>query len=374
MNKPSGSRNGFITKNGTDKPGHGQAYLNYQVAVCRPYINKACLALGVFNEAMLVPDLLFVESGVGKLLIALLRTAFTAILIFFSVYYSKSRGFRSFHRAVTSIELFSLAIFLFVMVQYDPPDFIIQSSGLYLLILIIFLFPNRYRNMLLASVIGVAGFLVVSRQKVVGLECSQLAASIVYSAAMIFICSVFTLGRDRQQYREFLAKTRLIEMNYTDQLTKASNRSKLLAEFKRWAKICRQHRQPISLSLFDIDHFKAINDQYGHLSADNVLIELTELIRTQLRNSDLLVRWGGDEFVILLPRTELKDAVQILERIRSAVKKKRFIGEIRVTCSFGVEQIHENSTLDATIKAADTLMYAGKKQGGNRVEYRRKVD
>ncbi|QAT49171.1 GGDEF domain-containing protein [Caproiciproducens sp. NJN-50] len=351
------------------KSERGQAYFNYQLLSCRRYMNKICLAVGIFNELLLIPDLLFIASGTGRTLIVLFRTVFTALLILFSMYYSGNRGFRSFYRMTTAAELLAVALFLFVMVQYDPPDFMIQASGLYIIVLAVFLFPNRYRNMLLVSVLGISGFLFFSWRKLGRLDPNEMTASIIYFSATVLICSIFALGRNKQQYREFLTKTRLLEMSYTDQLTKASSRNRLFSEFARWQKICRRQREPLSLSLFDIDQFKSVNDRFGHTVADHVLVELAGMIRAILPDSNLLVRWGGDEFVVLLPATSLEEAVRILETVRSAVEKKCFTREIKITCSFGVAQMEENSTLDSLIHEADDRMYEGKKRGGNRVEY-----
>ncbi len=352
------------------KPGRRTAYFNYQLISSRKYINQVCLAVGVFNEALLIPDSIFVKSPMSKLLIVLFRTLFTGLLVLFSLYCSRARGYRSFYRCTTGMELLAVAIFLFVLVQYDPPNFMVQAAGLYILLLAFFLVPNRYRNMLAVSTVGMAGFLYFSWRKLGGLSIDELMAAVIYFAATVLICSIFALGRDRQQYGEFLSKAQLMKLSYTDQLTRASSRNRLFSEFARWQKICLGRQRPLSLSLFDIDRFKSVNDQFGHSIADRVLAELADVIRAHLRSSDLLVRWGGDEFVILFPETDRNKAAGILNRVRYAIEKKRFAGKIHITCSFGLAEMEEGSTLDSMVQKADDLMYSAKKQGGNRVEIR----
>lgn len=374
MKKTAFGRVRLISANHGGRLGRGQPYFNYQLLSCRSYTNKICLAAGIFNELLLIPDLLFVTNGTGRILIILFRTAFTALLVLFSLYYSRNKKFRYFYHIATAAELLAVSLFLFVMVQYQPPNFMIQAMGLYIIILAVFIFPNRYWNMLLVSVCGISGFLFLSWWKLGRLNPEELTASVIYFLATVMICSIFALGRNRQQYREFLAKTRLIEMSYTDQLTKVSSRNRLFSEFARWKRVCGRRHRPISLSLFDIDRFKSVNDRYGHMAADHVLVELAGLVQSHLRSADLLVRWGGDEFVILLPGMNLENAARILESIRGAVEKKYFTGEIRITCSFGAAQLEEDSTLDSLIRKADDRMYAGKKQGGNRVESGKRKD
>jgi len=344
-----------------------QEYFNYQLVSCRKYMNKVSLIAAAFNQILLIPDMMFVNNMTGKLITAFLRTVFTGILILFSLYYSKARVFHSFYRLVSAVEFLDILLFLFITEQYGQPNFMIQVSGLYVILLSIFFFPNRYRNMLILSFLVMAAFLALAWRETGGFNANELFVSILYFLATILICSIFALGRDRQQYREFIVKNRLMKMSYTDQLTKVSNRNKLLAEFAKWQKKCKEQGQSFCMALFDIDQFKSINDRFGHTMADDVLVELAKTIRPHLRSTDLLVRWGGDEFVILLPQTTRKDAVKVLNRIRFTVENKQFVGKIHITCSFGLADTEGDATLETMLQQADNLMYEGKKQGGNRV-------
>ena len=345
-----------------------QAYFNYQLASWRKYIYRSCLVLGAFNEALLIPDLMLIGDGAGRALVVVFRTLFTALLVLFSLFSRRIRAGRSFFRLMTGLEFLAVVIFLFVLTRYEKPDFMIQAAGLYIMILIVFLFPNRYWSMLAVSLFGIAGFYFLFCFVIGGVGVNELTASLVYFAATLYVCSIYAVGQDRRQYREFLSKIQLMRMNYTDPLTKASSRNRLFSEFARWQRSCLRHRKPLSLALFDIDRFKSVNDRYGHVLADDVLVELVGLIRPHLRGTDLLVRWGGDEFVILFPDTDPGDAARILERIRGAGGRHLFAQRIPVTCSFGVAGMEEASTLDSMIRKADDLMYQGKKLGGNRVE------
>ena len=128
-------------------------------------------------------------------------------------------------------------------------------------------------------------------------------------------------------------------------------------------------RYPIkkaSLIFMDIDHFKEVNDKYGHLKGDEVLIGFCESINHELRGSDVFARWGGEEFVILLKDTSIQTALDKAESLRAKIETQE-IATISITCSFGVVELCENITMEKIIKQADDMMYLAKKDGRNKV-------
>ncbi len=123
----------------------------------------------------------------------------------------------------------------------------------------------------------------------------------------------------------------------------------------------------MSLLLLDIDHFKMINDTHDHLAGDQVLIELTRRLGHQLRAVDVLARWGGEEFVILMPHCRATQALHAAERLRALVADQSFPEVGAVTTSFGVAEYQANESDHAWIKRADDALYAAKSRGRNRV-------
>lgn len=126
----------------------------------------------------------------------------------------------------------------------------------------------------------------------------------------------------------------------------------------------REH-STFSILFIDLDHFKAINDQYGHLEGDRVLIEFASLTRDSLRNSDLFCRWGGEEFIIILDKADIDTAYTIAEKLRHKIREHDFGLNSAITLSIGISQYDPGSTIADTIKAADTAMYAAKNRGRN---------
>ena len=128
-----------------------------------------------------------------------------------------------------------------------------------------------------------------------------------------------------------------------------------------------QEKAPFSLIMLDIDHFKKVNDRFGHSVGDQVLLQLSRLIRGLIRHGDLLIRWGGEEFLILLPTTQLEEAGPFAERIRQEVEQEQFKGAGSMTISLGVGQFRGGDSTDALLRRVDNALYQAKQQGRNRV-------
>ena len=157
-----------------------------------------------------------------------------------------------------------------------------------------------------------------------------------------------------------------------DPMTRLYNRRYFTTMADKILKLARREKNPLSLAILDIDRFKRINDTYGHLAGDRVITALSEKLMSRYRESDLLCRFGGEEFVILMPNTELDVAALLAERTRKEVEKLQvpYNGKtISMTVSIGVSQVdlENEETLDPVLKRADDALYIAKKQGRNQV-------
>ena len=133
----------------------------------------------------------------------------------------------------------------------------------------------------------------------------------------------------------------------------------------------KHFKMPLSLVIFDIDHFKKINDTYGHPVGDKVLSEFATVIRKNIRKSEIFVRWGGEEFIILLQNTTLYNATMVAEKLRKAIENHLFPEVGKVTASFGVTSLKNDDTIESFIKRADQALYNAKENGRNRVEVKK---
>ena len=180
-----------------------------------------------------------------------------------------------------------------------------------------------------------------------------------------------TLSQQSEQMAAALNEAR------TDTLTKLANRRAFEDEFQRRSAEFRRHGTRFLLMLIDIDRFKLLNDTYGHPAGDAVLAQLSAIRRQTVRDTDLVARFGGEEFVLLLPAGEMSHVTDSMERIRKAVAGNEFRLEdrtIQVTVSCGAAEPQERETSEALLKRSDTALYAAKKAGRNRCFFHNGTD
>lgn len=160
---------------------------------------------------------------------------------------------------------------------------------------------------------------------------------------------------------------RVEQLAVTDVLTETYNRRKfdeiVVKEYHR----AEHGDAPFSVIMLDIDHFKRVNDKFGHSAGDQVLKHLSKLIRGLVRQGDLLIRWGGEEFLILLLNTKIEEAGSFAERIRVGVEQEQFAAAGSITISLGVAQLREGDSTDTLLKRVDNALYQAKQKGRNRV-------
>nr|WP_180205827.1 sensor domain-containing diguanylate cyclase [Pseudomonas sp. SbOxS1]NYU05992.1 diguanylate cyclase [Pseudomonas sp. SbOxS1] len=171
------------------------------------------------------------------------------------------------------------------------------------------------------------------------------------------------LSRVNQQLQQQLEENR--KLAQTDALTSTANRYRLDQALRQECERAQRFRQPLSLIAMDIDDFKSINDRYGHALGDEALIQVVERVQRYLREGDLLARWGGDEFIAVLPDTSLAEARALAATIRQGLSQTPSVGDFRVTMSFGVVQRFEEEQQTGLMARADQALYRSKVAGKN---------
>jgi len=154
-----------------------------------------------------------------------------------------------------------------------------------------------------------------------------------------------------------------------DPLTGAKNRAGMEAALKREIELSHRHNSPICIMLLDIDHFKSVNDNFGHAGGDFVLQAVVQCINETIRGSDMIFRFGGEEFLIMLSCTEIEGATLLAERIRQKIEALSFAPHrtLQITASLGVSALQQDETLDALFERTDKALYTAKDTGRNRV-------
>jgi len=168
-----------------------------------------------------------------------------------------------------------------------------------------------------------------------------------------------------QQLQRQLDENR--ELAERDALTRIANRYRLEQALQQECRRAQRFREPLSVIAMDVDDFKPINDRYGHAQGDAALVHVVENLRTCLRDHDLLARWGGDEFVMVMPQTTLHEALAVAGRLRQAMVQVEQIGECRLTMSYGVVQWQEGEGQSDLLGRADKALYRAKGAGKNAI-------
>jgi diguanylate cyclase (GGDEF)-like protein len=204
----------------------------------------------------------------------------------------------------------------------------------------------------------------------------NLIILVLAGAILLFGVIYFFVGRLMRKISE--AQQKLVELATIDDLTQLNNRRYFFERFNQEVERAKRYQRPLSCIILDIDYFKRVNDTYGHLSGDQVLIDIAQILKNSCRQSDLAGRYGGEELIILLPETEAAGAMVIADRIRERIERHQTVdgkGEIiQVTVSMGVasltrpelEKIDKNERI---IQYADDALLKAKKEGRNRIEF-----
>jgi diguanylate cyclase len=216
----------------------------------------------------------------------------------------------------------------------------------------------------------------IKEQRIAELQKKEAKEDFVTSLLLELLMLVRDLKRQNEKFlkkveaqqkviNELKSKLEIVEAEANlDPLTDLFNRRSLERALEEFFTLCKQSKMSFSLVLIDLDDFKHVNDNYGHHVGDLVLARVAKVLRTNMRAKDIVGRWGGDEFIAIMPNTDLENAKKVLERIKSQLEKMEILAEgrrFKVSISAGVVQCGENfqSWLDM-IKEADRLMYEDK--------------
>ena len=181
---------------------------------------------------------------------------------------------------------------------------------------------------------------------------------------LVLVTAVATLRE--QLHRELTRSEALQELATTDPLTGLANRRATMGALEREAESARRYGHPVSVIAVDVDRFKRINDEHGHHVGDQVLKEVAFRLTAEARQVDVVARWGGEEFLIVLPQTRREEAARLAERTRRALATAR-PGGIEVTATFGVAQLQGDEPIHELLVRADRLLYSAKHDGRDQV-------
>lgn len=196
-----------------------------------------------------------------------------------------------------------------------------------------------------------------------------ITIALVVGAFLTLRLTLTPLLQQSQESNRQLEETvkKVTRLSVTDPLTGIFNRQKFNQSLQQEVNKAARYKLPLSLIMFDLDHFKQVNDRFGHPAGDVVLQECTEVINSNIRSSDLFARWGGEEFILILPHQTLASAALTAEKLRAAVDEHSFetIGHLTISC--GVTQLISKEGSESLLQRLDENLYRAKAEGRNRV-------
>jgi diguanylate cyclase (GGDEF)-like protein len=297
-------------------------------------------------------------------------------------------GVIRFFRKVKSVESYERVLFVFMIVGVGvfllinltrPPTYLQHTVLDVVAVLCLYLFfPNRFLYRLIPALLLTVGSILLYLFVKTVLNPGIILVTLVSYGLVNFLgllVSARLYGARRNEYRshlaELAAQTKIARLAMQDDLTGIANRRHFYRQAEAEFAHFHRSKQPMTLLMLDLDHFKRINDKYGHGVGDAVLIRFTQYVSTQIRQEDLLGRVGGEEFAILLRDATIAQATAIGERIREGVAQLPIFGgddADRFTVSIGIATAKDaDASFDVLFGRADQALYRAKQAGRNRV-------
>lgn len=164
-----------------------------------------------------------------------------------------------------------------------------------------------------------------------------------------------------------LKNQELNELTMRDSMTNLLNHKNSMKKLKEEVDRAKRISYPLSVAMVDLDNFKLVNDSYGHQTGDEVLVQVAKILSESCRSTDVVGRYGGEEFIVIMPDTNGRDAALLMERIQTRIKETSFKDGIHVTLSCGISELNGES-VHGILKSSDVMLYEAKKKGKNRIE------
>ena len=288
-----------------------------------------------------------------------------AIFIVFCV----KKDFKYYTIFVTIYEILLILSYFYVIRNLYGQGYFQQGMVLVVLYFFIFFIPNRWIYSCFASVTALAVYIHIIPSYIDTLLFSEILEAVFYQVIVLVLMSVHMFRNNSLQRMQYFREGQLELLAVTDELTNIYNRKKFDESLDEWISIANRNNAVFSVIMYDLDKFKYLNDTYGHLAGDQVLIACADTVKANMRIRDIFARWGGEEFMILLPLTSLGKAVDLATRLRKKIAELRIKGSIPITASFGVTEYTSGETREAFLERLDKKMYEAKENGRNRVEF-----
>ena len=333
------------------------------------HIKMFLVVAGVLYFLFIIPDYFLIRDAATflKILINRLVIAFLMVMLYKKIGSIQNNSI--IYGLITLCEIVIASSFCVVFYQYENPNFLIQTFGLIMIVLVVFAAPNRWIYKNIVAVVLYLVFFTLSFFYFKDIEAAEQSAALVYALLTIIFSSLNSYNINHFKRIAFINNKTLEILSNTDPLTGIFNRAKFNREMEGYTHMFDEpETRAFSLIIFDIDNFKDVNDNLGHLTGDRVIIELADIVKENIRENDMLFRWGGEEFIVLLKDCGKNQAMLVAEKLREIIDSRMFQGSLHITCSFGVVTDNRPCSLDDILAKGDKYLYMAKADGKNNVK------
>jgi diguanylate cyclase (GGDEF)-like protein len=342
-------------------------FYNAEIKKKLKYIKFVILVVSAVYFSFIIPEYFLIKNSNDFMAVLINRSVIVGLMMLLYFKVARTKEYFPLIYWFTAYEILISLSFLYISNKFSAPDFLIQAFGVMIIILAIFLMNNRWVYSIFASLFISTGFFLFAAFNFTDIPFSQFSAAIVDIAMVIALSSISVYSISYYRRIQYLNIIELLKMAENDALTGIYNKAKFNREYTRLADRVQQNNAYLAVIMFDIDNFKGINDQYGHLAGDAVLTDLADIVSKNIRQSDVFARWGGEEFVLIFPDVQLHQASEMTERLRMSIAEHLFDKCGQVTCSFGVSVFVKDDDLEKVLQRADERLYLAKNSGKNRV-------
>ncbi len=327
-------------------------------------VGPIAMIYGTIYMMFLIADYFAIESALGFQRIVIIRGLFLMVSALIYVAAKKINNYTQLAYLITAYEGLAVMGFLGIIDQYESLT-LLSFFSVVAITLAIYVIPNKLSYAQVISIFLSLSFFIFYANRITGMDTFMFLKLASYSFIIITYCNIGAYLTHFYKRKHFAENRELLRISITDSLTGLYNRAKFNEEFNRWATYCNDHEIPLALVVLDIDDFKRVNDSYGHLVGDQVIQNIALITKKTIRSMDIAARWGGEEFVILFPNTDIHQAREIMESMRICIQNNECGTVDRMTCSFGLASLKKNESPESLLQRADKLLYDAKAYGKN---------
>ncbi len=342
-----------------------QEYQRAQIIQSLAYMRMLSFSLGILFFLFIIAD--YITNSNAATILFILANRTLVCLAAFGLYWvlSVSKRYELFFFLYNLVFFITAILLCFICVSYESPNFMIQTMGLMVLMLVAFMITNRWVSKVASSILIAVAFFIITSLAHSDLRSNELAAAIVFTTLVLVLRAVSTYKNEAQRRMLYLNGRQLEILSKTDSMTGLFNRDTLQCDLSRRIAEAESAGDDFGIVLFDIDDFKIINDTYGHLAGDKVLLEIVGQIKGLLQEEYSMYRWGGEEFIILFPGFSQDSCIEFSDKFCRTIDELIFEESIRVTCSFGIACYSKGDTVQTMLDRADKNLYVAKSSGKN---------